>query len=325
MKPGVPILALLGAVALTGCEPKADPNPGWPGYLESEVIQIAAPEAGYLADLKVRRGEEVAAEAVLFQLDAPTLGFEKDAAGARQEAGHLKAQDAAQGERLEVVRKLQANLRSGEVALDLARKELKRVQGLVGSNAVAREQLDRAQAEAEEQEGQVEALRAELDLAQQGQRALQVQALEQEAEALKANLSAATWRDQQTVRKAPPVPTRVLDTLFQPGEWVPAGQPVVLLRRSDELRVRFFADPEAVAGLSLGQQVRVRLPGEAEAVRAQINRIADEAEYTPPVIYSREQAARLVILVEAELEPKDAARLHPGLPVTVELQEGNGE
>ncbi|MFO1531681.1 MAG: hypothetical protein U1F77_18580 [Kiritimatiellia bacterium] len=35
------------------------------------------------------------------------------------------------------------------------------------------------------------------------------------------------------------------------------------------------------------------------------------------MIYSREEAERLVILVEAALAPADAERLHPGLPVTV--------
>jgi HlyD family secretion protein len=43
----------------------------------------------------------------------------------------------------------------------------------------------------------------------------------------------------------------------------------------------------------------------------------DEAEHTPPVIYSNEQRAKLVFLVEAKPAPADAPKLRPGQPVSV--------
>ena len=54
-----------------------------------------------------------------------------------------------------------------------------------------------------------------------------------------------------------------------------------------------------------------------QPVPARISFIANQAEYTPPVIYSREQRSRLVFLVEAYPAVPDAARLHVGLPVDV--------
>ena len=53
--------------------------------------------------------------------------------------------------------------------------------------------------------------------------------------------------------------------------------------------------------------------------RRTITFIADRAEYTPPVLYSREKRAKLVYLVEARPAPADAAKLHPGQPVDVTL------
>ncbi len=41
---------------------------------------------------------------------------------------------------------------------------------------------------------------------------------------------------------------------------------------------------------------------------------ADQAEYTLPIIYSRENRGKLVFLVEASLGPEDAGQLHPGAP-----------
>ena len=48
-----------------------------------------------------------------------------------------------------------------------------------------------------------------------------------------------------------------------------------------------------------------------------ISYISPRAEYTPPVIYSRESRAKLVFLVEIHFDPAIAAKLHPGQPVDV--------
>ena len=52
-------------------------------------------------------------------------------------------------------------------------------------------------------------------------------------------------------------------------------------------------------------------------IPARVERIATQPEYTPPVIYSREQRARLVFAVEARPDAKDGARLRPGQPIDV--------
>ena len=50
---------------------------------------------------------------------------------------------------------------------------------------------------------------------------------------------------------------------------------------------------------------------------ATVSFIADRAEFTPPVLYSKENRAKLVYLVEAKPEARVAVRLNPGQPVDV--------
>ena len=52
-------------------------------------------------------------------------------------------------------------------------------------------------------------------------------------------------------------------------------------------------------------------------IAARVSFVAPQAEFTPPVIYSRDSRAKLVYLVEAWPAPTDAVRLHPGQPVEV--------
>ena len=47
--------------------------------------------------------------------------------------------------------------------------------------------------------------------------------------------------------------------------------------------------------------------------------VSPRAEFTPPVIYSRESRGKLVFMIELVFDAEDAAKLHPGQPVDVEF------
>ena len=109
----------------------------------------------------------------------------------------------------------------------------------------------------------------------------------------------------------------VNDTNYVVGEWVPAGSPVVSLLPAQNIKVRFFVAESMLGAVKVGQTINVRCDGCAAPLAAQVTFISPQAEYTPPVIYSRESRTKLVYLIEARTEPEDAVKLHPGQPVDV--------
>jgi HlyD family secretion protein len=109
----------------------------------------------------------------------------------------------------------------------------------------------------------------------------------------------------------------VHDTLYRQGEFVAAGNPVVVLLPPANLKVRFFVPQEKLAQVKIGGTVSVKCDGAAHAFSATVNYIATQAEYTPPVIFSRETRANLVFMIEAKFSATDAADLRPGQPVDV--------
>jgi HlyD family secretion protein len=111
----------------------------------------------------------------------------------------------------------------------------------------------------------------------------------------------------------------VADTYFRVGEWVNAGQPVVALLPPGAVRARFFVPEAELGALQIGQAVELRCDGCGAPMAARIDFIATAPEYTPPVIYSNAQRARLVFMVEARPEAKDGARLKPGQPIDVKV------
>jgi len=107
--------------------------------------------------------------------------------------------------------------------------------------------------------------------------------------------------------------------LYRPGEWVGAGKPAVQLLPPANIKVRFFVPESALPALHSGATVSVNFDGGSRAFPATVNYISDEAEFTPPVIYSQETRAKLVFMVEAKFAPADVAGLRPGQPVDVTL------
>jgi HlyD family secretion protein len=111
----------------------------------------------------------------------------------------------------------------------------------------------------------------------------------------------------------------VHDTFFVAGEWVPAGKPVVSLLPPGNIKLRFFVPATVVGALHVSQNIKAACDGCGAPLAATISYVSPAAEFTPPVIYSREARTKLVFMVEARPSAADAARLKPGQPVDVSL------
>lgn len=173
-----------------------------------------------------------------------------------------------------------------QAALVLSEKDLARMEKLVHANLIAMQELDRARSTRDQDRERL--TKAEWDLSQKRQNAPQ------------AGL--------------------VFDTLFRPGEWVPPGRPVVALLPPGNVKVRAFVPETEIGTVRVGSNAMVHIDGVDEPLAGRVGFISPKAEYTPPVIYSRESREKLVFMIEIIFDPKTGARLHPGQPVDVELK-----
>jgi HlyD family secretion protein len=82
------------------------------------------------------------------------------------------------------------------------------------------------------------------------------------------------------------------------------------------VKARFYVPEAQIQQLALGGNVTLDCDG-CRPIAARVSFISTKPEYTPPVIYSNEQRAKLVFLVEAKPSPADATRLRPGQPLSV--------
>jgi HlyD family secretion protein len=146
----------------------------------------------------------------------------------------------------------------------------------------------------------------------------EIRAAEADARAAREALAQADWKLGQRTTTSP-VTGRVNDTYYVTGDWVAAGIPVASLLPPANVKIRFFLPEPSMGRIKPGQTVNFSCDGCGAAMPATVTFISDRAEFTPPVLYSRDNRAKLVFLVEAKPSADVAARLNPGQPVDVVL------
>jgi HlyD family secretion protein len=131
-----------------------------------------------------------------------------------------------------------------------------------------------------------------------------------------ANLA---WSETRLARRraVSPAEGAIQQVYFRPGETVPAGRPVVALLPPANLKVRLFASEADLPAIKFGDTVTVSCDGCEKGLTAKVSFIARSAEYTPPVIYSMDERAKLVFLIEAR--PDQPEKFRVGQPVSVTL------
>ena len=265
---------VLALVLLAGCgEPR---NDAWLGYVEGEDAFIAAPQAGWVAHLGVRRGDDVKLGEVLFTLDDTNQTATRDQANA--------AIALAQSQRIAAV--------ANDV---LMQKELGRQEGLMRANATTKQAYDIAKANYDSAVAQVGQIDAQIANA-------------------RASLSGAAYQlsERDVVSRTT---GQVQDIFFRTGEYAQASTPVISVLPRENVYVRFFVPETQFARVKLGQRVSISCDGCAQGITATVTFIAQQEEFTPPVIFSIGSREKLVFKIEARAP--GGLKLNPGQPVDV--------
>jgi len=273
MKKSIGFLTLL---ALTACGQNEDK--AWLGYAEGDTAFVAAPQAGWVANLKVERGDAVKVGNVLFSLD---------------DTNQTAARDQAKA----AIAQAQGQLGQAQSSLALAHKELVRQSGLLRAGATPKQAYDQAKSAYDTAAALVK----------------QIQATEAQA---RAQLTGAAYQlsERDVVSRTA---GRVQDIFFRPGEYAPAMTPVVSILPPGNVYVRFFVPEAEFAKVHLGQKVSVRCDGCANTIIATVTFIAAQEEFTPPVIFSVGNREKLVFKIEArapgglKLHPGQPVDVHP--------------
>jgi membrane fusion protein (multidrug efflux system) len=255
----------------------------------ADIVTISSRAEGWVVEMPALEGAQVDAGQVVVKIDDRIAKLRVDSLkaqieGVRVERTRLKAErtldrnqvDASMRTRTSGVMVREKARAALQADLDFARLELERAKTLFGTRVINERQLQTAQAAVTKFEIQILQLQAEheqaegsLDEARVGQDRLGV--IDAQIEALThqvANLAAQMHQQQVDVEDRTiksPVPAVIDRTFVLPGEYVAAGQRILMLHNPNEVWVEANIKETQVGQVKLGQTVHVSVdayPGE---------------------------------------------------------------
>ncbi|MDB5529469.1 MAG: hypothetical protein JWR51_2572 [Devosia sp.] len=285
----------------------------WNGYVEADYVYVSAQGPGPITAMQVQDGGAVNSGDVLFVLDSRQQQAALDAAEAQVDVAQANVDNLATGSRTAEIDVIRASLDKAQADLVLARSQSERTDQLLAQGLVPQAKADQDGATLKSAAAQVAQLDAQLRVAELPAR--DPQRVGAEASLLVAQANAEKARADLADRTiVAPVAARVERVFFAQGEIVAAGTPVVALLPAGALKVKFYLPEADRPSFTLGQQLQVSCDGCATGLTATVSYFASDPQFTPPVIYSRDERNRLTFLVEARL---DGGTLPPGQPVTI--------
>lgn len=296
----------------------SDNLPVYSGYLEAEYVYVAPSVAGRITTLAVAEGDTIEAGTFLFDFDATKQDAGLRAALAQVATAEANLRNLETGSREAEIEVIRASLEQAKAQQHLAETTLARTESLFERAIATQAQVDAQRAALEEANAQVAQLKAQLDVAELPARSEQVVAAEKTLEAARAEADLARSQLDDMAVSAP-VGGRVESIYFKAGEVAATGTPVLSILPPGEIKVLFFLPEAERPGFSVGDRLSLDCDGCAAGLIATITKMASDPQYTPPIIYSREERSRLVFRAEARIEGEQTGLL-PGQPVSLRPQ-----
>jgi len=296
----------------------------WQGYAEADFVKVGPTQQGLLTEVNVARGDPVAAGAPLFAQDDTSDRAARDQAARQLAQAQDQLANLQAGGKPTEIQQAEANLADARATQDRTRSDLERGERLQPIGGISAQTLDQMRTDLRSAQARVAVAEAALaQLRAPMGREGEIKAQRAAVEAEQAALAMADWRLAQR-RVTAPAAARVADVLARPGETIAAGVPVVSLLPPGNIFVRFFVPETDLATLHREDRVAIICDSCPSDLSGTISFIAPQAEYTPPVIYSEANRAKLVYMIEARPPPGRAALLNPGQPVTVRPLQRSG-
>jgi HlyD family secretion protein len=290
------VLLILSAWSCKEQEKRADAY----GNFEARPIMVSAEAQGKLLFLHASEGQTLRAGTLIGLIDTTPLHLQKRLIDAQ--IGTLPQKMKSALSEIEVLKSQKANLE----------REKARTERLVAEKAATTQQLDNILGEIKVLDEKMASIQAQTQITNRSILA--------EKQPLLAQREIINDQIRRSYLYSPATAT-VLSKLVEPSEMVSPGIPLLRIANLDTIRLKFYVSGTQLQSLKLGQEIVVLVDDGAAALRevpGQINAIAEQAEFTPKTIQTKEDRVNLVYAVEAKV-PNADGRLKIGMPAEIKF------
>jgi HlyD family secretion protein len=310
------LLALLGFALAAGCRKRADPkDQGYQGIVEFDERKLGFEVGGRLAQVFVRRGQEVQEGALLAKLDDELESAARQARVGEAEAAHAEVELLEAGSRPEEIRSMSAQVQAARASEELLKKKVVRERELNARGVTPQAALDEVEAQLERATAERLSLEQKLSSLRRGARKEEVERAKARASASRSSVTLEEVRlGRHELRAA--LSGQVLDVHFDQGEIVGAALPVVTLADTHHPYAEVFVPQAELAGIRQNTKALVRVDSLSQQLPAHVEYVSQRTEFTPRFLFSEQERPNLVIRVRVRIDD-GAQRLHAGVPAFI--------
>ncbi|MGB5557008.1 MAG: HlyD family efflux transporter periplasmic adaptor subunit [Paracoccaceae bacterium] len=292
----------------------AAPDQAYNGYVEADYLYVAPSSPGRITAIHAREGDWVTAAQELVVLDDTSQRAALNAAKANVAVAEANLDNLMTGSREAEIEVIRASLANAEADQHLAQITLDRSLQLSAKGLVPPAQVDTDRARLQSANAQVAQLKAQLKVAELPARSAQQLAAEATLEGARAEVDRARSALEDRLIAAPEA--GLVDRIyFDVGEVAATGAPVLSLYQPERLKAIFFVPEPERASFAVGDILALSCDGCPAGLTASVTRLSSSPQHTPPILYSRDERARLVFRAEATLAGQHG--LLPGQPITL--------
>lgn len=309
------------------------------GRIEGRITSLTTKTAGRVITIKADEGQTVKAGDELVVLDDKALRERVksskenlDALEHRLRAANVQLEIEQKQIPLEIaqaqdtLKEAEARLRKSIAQYTQAKIDAARVSGLLEKYVVSQQAVDTAQLKVITQENAVLEARAalayaekRLTLAHLGEQKIMVQMAQRDALRCQTKQAEASLSEQQSyvdeLNIKSPLDGTVLTRNIEKGEHVNPGTPLFTLIDLNQLYLKIYIPEPDMGKVQLGQQTRVFVDAYPDKFfPARVSKIAQQAEFTPKNVETREERVKLVFAVELAIVENPDGMLKPGMP-----------
>jgi HlyD family secretion protein len=306
-------ISLISLFTLSACQDQAlqfDAS----GSFEGKEIIVSSLVNGTIQSFRYKEGDQVPAGAVVAVVDSSDYHLQKEqiiaameavgakTASAQPQVNILKAQIKAQNQQLKVYQQQISNLEG----------EQQRFEKLVAADAATEKSLDDINAQLKVAREQLKGAQEQITVLQQqvaSQKeivSIQNSGILSEKMPLQKKLDQVNDQIQKT-KVLNPIQGKILVKYAEAGELAVLGKPLYKIANLDTLDFRAYISGEQLPTIKTGQSVEVMVDngnGDYKSYPGTISWIADEAEFTPKTVMTKDERSNLVYAIKVTV-PND--------------------
>ncbi len=313
------ILFLIGSQLLFFSCQSNSPLPGIievSGLIEAIETEVRSQVQGQIKEILVKEGQQIKKGDFLCLIDDQKLELKLKQIEAALQGAEYKLRLFKKGTKQEIIAMARNKLEIAKKELALAQKNQERTSRLFEQGAVSEVQKEEADLKLKAAREKYQNATENYQLALRGREKEEIEMVDAEINNLKAQEQLIMRQIEDTKVKAPS--SGFLEVRHvEVGELAIPGSLLFTLIDLDRTYVKAYIPEKYIGQIIMGNTVEVSCDSYPDKIfKGKVDYIADEAEFAPKNIQTKEERLKLVFMIKSYLDNKQRL-LKPGMPVDV--------